>query len=209
MESFRRVLEAGADGFEFDVRRSGDGKLVVIHDPRCGTRFVSRTPYERLRETRRGANMPLFEDVLREFGGAWLDIELKVAGIEEQVMELAARYCRPGRYVLTCFSRGVVARLRELDAAAPVGWLLRHPVARERWADLRLTYLVPHFTALRRSLVEAAQRDGLPLITWTVNSPRVVARAVGLRVQVVISDFPDLVLKQLAADGTITSSARP
>ena len=33
-ESFRRALQMGAQGFEFDVRRSKDGRLVVIHDSR-------------------------------------------------------------------------------------------------------------------------------------------------------------------------------
>lgn len=32
MISFRRALDAGADGVEFDVQRTSDGELVVIHD---------------------------------------------------------------------------------------------------------------------------------------------------------------------------------
>ncbi len=42
LESFRRALELGADGLELDVRRSGDGRLVVVHDPRVGARRVAR-----------------------------------------------------------------------------------------------------------------------------------------------------------------------
>ncbi len=30
--SFRKALDSGATGLEFDVRRCGDGRLVVIHD---------------------------------------------------------------------------------------------------------------------------------------------------------------------------------
>ena len=191
-ESFRRALAVGADGFEFDVRLSADGKLVIVHDPRVGGRAISASSYERLRATRRGARMPLLEEVLEEFGHAWLDIELKVAGVEERVLELAARHCRPGRCVLTSFSRAVVARLRQLDSAAPLGWLLKRPVRAALWRDLRLNYLVPHHTALRRPLIEAARRDRLPLITWTVNSPRAIRRAADLGVEAIISDFPDL-----------------
>ena len=32
IESFKKALEAGADGFECDIRLSKDKKLVVIHD---------------------------------------------------------------------------------------------------------------------------------------------------------------------------------
>lgn len=194
LESFRRALELGADGFEFDVRRSGDGRLAVVHNPRVGARFVSRCSYERLRSTRRGANMPLLEEVLREFGSSWLDIELKVPGIEAEVLELSATHCRAGSYVITSFSREVLARLRTLDPAAPLGWLLRRPVRPHLWQNIGLNYLVPHFTVLRPGFAEAARRAGLRLITWTVNSPRVLRRILDLGVDAVVSDFPDLVL---------------
>src|SRR5258707_431403 len=87
MESFHAAIAAGAAGFEFDVRRSKDGKLVVIHDPR------TRRP--RLSVARTSAahlGLPLLEDVLRHFRGAWLDIEMKVPGIERQVVDLVHRY---------------------------------------------------------------------------------------------------------------------
>jgi glycerophosphoryl diester phosphodiesterase len=192
IESFRRALEIGADGFEFDVRRSADGRLVVLHDPGVSGLAVSRFSYEQLRATRRGARLAVLEEVLREFGHAWLDMELKVPGIEGEVLELAGRYCRPSRYVITSFSRPVVARLRQLDRSAPVGWLLRRPVRSALWADLELSYLVPHHTALRPPLVEAARRQNLPLIAWTTNSPRVIRRALESGVAAIVSDFPDL-----------------
>lgn len=197
MESFRRAIELGADGFEFDVRRSADGRLVVVHNPRVGARFISRTPYDRLLATRRGANMPVLEQVLREFGRAWLDIEIKVPGVEEVTLELAHKFCTAGRFVISSFSRGVVSRLRELDADAPLGWLLRHPVKPERWQGLRLDYLAPHCSAVRRGLVEAARRDGLRLLTWTVNSRRVLRRVLELGVDVIVSDYPDWALGEV------------
>ncbi len=194
LESFRRALELGADGFEFDVRRSADGRLVVVHDARVGARWVARSTYAALRATRRGAAMPVLEDVLREFGRAWLDIELKVPGIEAPVLELAARYCRRGRFVITSFSREVVAQMKALNPDVPVGWLLRRPVPPEDWQKLALNYLVPHFRALQPPLVKAARQRGLGLITWTINTSRDLRRALDLGVDAVISDFPDRAL---------------
>lgn len=194
LESFRRALAVGADGFEFDVRRSADGRLVVVHDPRLGARSVARSTYQWLLHSRRGAAMPLLPDVLREFGSAWLDIELKAPGVEAPVLELATKFCRPGRFVITSFSRAVVARVKKLDPAAPAGWLLRRAVQPRLWEELAPDFLVPHYRALRSPLVEAARRRGLRLITWTVNRPRVLRRVLELGVDAVISDFPDLAL---------------
>ena len=61
MEAFRKAMAAGAAGFEFDVRKSADGKLVVIHDPRLGRLRISRTPASQ-------HGLPILEDVLREAG---------------------------------------------------------------------------------------------------------------------------------------------
>ncbi len=141
--------------------------------------------------------MPVLEQVLREFGRAWLDIEIKVPGIEEVTLELAHKFCTPERFVISSFSRSVVCRFRELDTRAPLGWLLRRPVKPELWQGLELDYLAPHYSAVRRRLVDAARRDGLRLLTWTVDSRRVLRRVLALGVDAVVSDYPDWALSEL------------
>src|SRR5437870_293246 len=90
LESFHAAIAAGAAGFEFDVRRSRAGRLVVIHDAR--TRPSQGRRLRVSKSTAHALGLPLLEDVLREFRGAWLDIELKVPGIERQVLDLAHKY---------------------------------------------------------------------------------------------------------------------
>lgn len=196
LESFRRAMQAGADGFEFDVRRSGDGRLVVVHDPRVSSRIVARCTYEQLRSTSRGAAMPLLDEVLAEFGGtAWLDIELKVDGIEEPVLELVARHCRPGNFVITSFSRATVTRIRELQPQVPVGWLFDSTVRPERWRSIDTDYLAPHCRVLTPPLARMARNHGRRLITWTVNTPAAVRKAREAGAEIIITDFPDLVVQ--------------
>src|SRR5580693_5961477 len=67
IESFHKAMEAGAAGFEFDVRRSRDGALVVIHDPRRRHPRLSVA-----RSSSAALGLPLLEDVLRTFRTAWL-----------------------------------------------------------------------------------------------------------------------------------------
>jgi len=186
LASFRRALEMGAHGFEFDVRRSRDGRLVVIHNPRHGRLRVARATAAQL-------DLPLLEDVLKQFSTAWLDIELKVKGIEKPVLSLAHRYLKPNQYVVTSFRKSVVREVKRLSPSTPAGWLFKRTLLLlPRWARRPdLDYLCPHHTVLTPRLARAARERGLGLITWTVNTPAAMQRMKDLGVNVAITDFPD------------------
>src|SRR5215813_4246131 len=94
--SFTKALRCGAGGLEFDVRRCGDGRLVVIHDDTInrttnGRGRVRNMSYEQLQRFDAGAGeaIPLLTDVLDEFGSQCvLNIELKDTGIANEVRTL-------------------------------------------------------------------------------------------------------------------------
>src|ERR1700747_3115641 len=75
--SFDRALADGCDGFEFDVRLTADGQAIVCHDPKVGALEVAQATAGQL------AGLPRFGEVLERYQNtAFLDIELKVAGLE-------------------------------------------------------------------------------------------------------------------------------
>src|ERR1051325_7441717 len=94
--SFEKALQCGATGLEIDVRRCGDGRLVVIHDDTIdrttnGRGRVENLSYEELRrfDAGNGEKVPLLSDVLDQFGGqCLLNLELKDAGIASAVQNV-------------------------------------------------------------------------------------------------------------------------
>ena len=191
IESFRLAIAAGAAGFEFDVRRSSDGCLVIVHDPyrrvpRAGRLSVSKHPAAAL-------GLPLLDDVLPAFPGAWLDIEMKVAGIEESVIDLAHRLLDPRRFVITSFHARSVREVKRLSPATPAGWLFKRTlITLPKWADApQLDYLCPHYSVLTRRLVRMARMRGLKLVTWTVDRPATLRRVIALGADVVITNYPE------------------
>ena len=186
MESFRLAIAAGAAGFEFDVRRSSDGRLVIVHDPRAGRLRVSK-------HTAAALGLPLLEDVLRTFHGAWLDIEMKVPGIERRVIDLAHRHLDPHRFVITSFHARSVREVKRLSPTTPAGWLFKRTlITLPAWAvSPELDYLCPHYSVLTRRLVRMARGRGLRIATWTVNWPVTMRRVMALCPDVVITNYPD------------------
>src|SRR5882762_8167801 len=75
--SFDQALADGCDGFEFDLQLTADRQAVVCHDPRVGKTEIAAASAEEL------AGLPRFPDVLERYQqSAFLDIELKVSGLE-------------------------------------------------------------------------------------------------------------------------------
>src|SRR5215472_15313221 len=98
LESFDRALADGCDGFEFDVRLTADGVAVVCHDPSFhGIEIATATSAQ-------VPQLPRFEQVLSRYQErAFLDIELKVTGLEKIVLELLRKYTPKRGYVVSSF----------------------------------------------------------------------------------------------------------
>src|SRR5271154_4476304 len=97
LESFELCMEHGCDGFEFDVRRSADGVAVICHDRTIRGLQIDSTPAKQL-------TLPTLGDVLQRFSTrAFLDIELKVEGLENQLMAALGAYPPRKGFVVSSF----------------------------------------------------------------------------------------------------------
>ncbi|MGH7388372.1 MAG: glycerophosphodiester phosphodiesterase [Candidatus Rokuibacteriota bacterium] len=140
---------------------------------------------------------------------AGLLLEIKVderkqrhPGIEEKVLALVRSRKMDGRTLVMAFERDTVARVRELDPAIPTVLLIgRGQVQRERvwpaesvkWAaGLGATAIGYNHRLIDADVVAAARKAGLTLAAWTVNEEADIRRVLGLGVDVVISDRPDV-----------------
>ncbi|HWJ46922.1 MAG TPA: glycerophosphodiester phosphodiesterase, partial [Candidatus Udaeobacter sp.] len=115
LESFDRALADGCDGFEFDVRLTADEEAVVCHDARISGYEVSRTPAKQL------DRLPRLRDVLQRYRSSFLDIELKVKGLEKITLDLFLRHKPLRGFVVSSFQPGTLKSLRALDASILLG----------------------------------------------------------------------------------------
>lgn len=193
--AFERALELGADGIELDVRRTADGRLVVVHDQRIGVTPVARLTAEQLRDRLSPGQAPDLDEVLAALAPlrALVDIELKEDGYVADAMATVARHLTPDRYVVTSFLDATLPQVRAAVGQARTGLLLaaRRPA---RTLERRVEQVAPDFLALhttlaRTGLLELAARRGLPAWVWTVNEPRLLRTLLAdPRVEAVITD---------------------
>lgn len=211
-EAFDHALASGCDGFEFDVRRSADCVPVIWHDARLRGRAISRHSFVSLRErcliARRLPPRPAIplcdlEALLARYSQlAWLDIELKVRGVEAQVAELLRRYPPARGFVVSSFRRRVLLELHRIDPGLPLGLIFdRMPLARIRRA-LPIQWVMPKAHLITAARVRQLHSEGLRVLTWTVNQPHAIRRLAEAGVDGMIGDDPILLAREKIGAGS-------
>ena len=192
LASFDLALEHGCDGFEYDVRLTGCGRSLVCHDAKVEGITVSQATCDQL------LHLPRLEDVLQGYGRrAFLDIELKVEGLESNVL-LALRECEPEQgHVVSSFLPEVLLELRTRSAIIPLGLICDRQEELARWRELPVDYVIPHHTLIRKQLLEEVHKADKKLFAWTVNDKVSMLRLAEWGVDAIVSDQTELLAQTL------------
>jgi len=200
--AFDHAIESGCDGFELDVRLTADAVPVIWHDARLRGHFISRQLFSTLRQrcliAHRLPRRPVIElcqleDVLVRYSHlAWIDIEIKVRGLEAQVAALLRRY-RPTRgFVVSSFRRPVLQVLHRLDPALPLALIFDRMPRPKVWRDLPIQYVKPAARLVTPARVRQFHAEGKKVLTWTVNHPAAMRRLIDAGVDGMIGDDPTM-----------------
>lgn len=196
--SFERAIEMGVDAIELDVRRSGDDKLVVVHDSVVGDHAVQSTPYETFRLAPEGFEIPLLEEVLERIGKRiFLDIEFKHAGFEAQAVELIKKYTDPAQVMVSAFDTKTLETVDDLFPELQVGYIYNRTQDEESRHNCPVDVVIPQFRLASRQLIEEVHEEGLKVWAWTVNEEAEIQRLLALGVDGLITDYPERVAKAL------------
>ncbi|HEY6582204.1 MAG TPA: glycerophosphodiester phosphodiesterase [Rubrobacter sp.] len=239
LEAFRLAVESGAGGLELDVHLTRDGHVVVIHDPTLnrttdGSGAVANMTLDELRESDAGHNfspdngnalsyrglglrIPTLAEVLREFPGVAVNIDMKAdrPGIEAAVLDVLREADAERRALVVSSRRSAVRRFRRISGG-------RISTGASRWetgvfyllSNLRLDRLLrPAYDALqvpvrhrgiplvtRRFVISAHERN-VRVDAWTINETDEMRRLLDLGVDVIVTDRPETLAEVLRESG--------
>jgi glycerophosphoryl diester phosphodiesterase len=184
LASFDLALAQGCDGFEFDVRLTGDGQAVICHDAAIHGLEIARSSAQELILPRLGQVLARYRSI------AFLDIELKVQGLEKMTAELLQKFppCRGS--VVSSFLPEVLETIYGLDPAMPLGLICETRAQLSRWPQLPVAYVIPHYKLVRQDSVAKIRAAGKKILVWTVNLPANMRGFSKWGVEGIISDHP-------------------
>lgn len=215
ISAFKKAIEMGADGIELDVQLTKDRQLVVIHDERIdrvsdGSGLVADYTLEELRQFNYNkthpecghADIPTLEEVLdlMKPTGMMINIELKTGihfyeGIERMTYELVEAKGMHNQVIYSSFNHNSVMEMRRLDATVKTGFLDNDEIynVAAYAKNCGVTALHPNKIHLQMpGYVEACKKEGLNVHVWTINSEEEVRTMKKLKVDAVITNYPDM-----------------
>jgi glycerophosphoryl diester phosphodiesterase len=206
IRAFDLTLAHGCDGFEFDVRRSADGRAVVVHDPTLKNLVVEESTVKQLRSAY--PELPTLEDIFERFAStAFLNAELKVAGLEAEVSELVRRFPPKRGILVSSFLPEVVLAVHDVVREVPLGFICRDSSLVSQWRVLPITDAVFHHKILNPVLLQELNAAGKSLIVWTLNSKNQMLSFARQGASGIISDDTRLLSGVLGIEIGIPASA--
>jgi glycerophosphoryl diester phosphodiesterase len=196
-DAFALALEHGCDGFEFDVRLSSDDRALIFHDADFARVPVAENTWANLAKLH-GGLMPLLEHVMKHYAAkAFLDIELKVPGLDDAVLDALRDYPPQHGYVVSSFLPEALESLGKRDKKLRLGYICDDQRRLGKWRELPIGIVAPQYGLVDEALVGELHAAGKQVYVWTVNRAPEMKRMAELGVDAIISDDTQLLSRTL------------
>jgi len=222
LASARLSIEMNADGSECDVYRTADGVLVLLHDETFKRtagldRKVTEVDYDTIAKLDAGSwkdpkfageKIPTFQEYLGLFKGTNTRpvIEIKMGGIEQQVLDAVKEAGMTNRVVVIAFSEDVVKKIRELEPNISAAWLYgkkEDTWTVEQMADFlteRAQYCNTNILDLNHGLLspellKILRNRGFFVWAWTVNDAPRMETLLRWGIDTITTDKPNVLIE--------------
>ena len=232
--AFEEAIRLGVDVLEFDVHCTSDSVMVVIHDATIdrttdGSGRVEDQTWDQIqkldagyrwtndegqsypyRDT--GLRIPTFEDVLKTFPDARMNIELKASKehAREMFLSLIKAHHSPDLTIIASFQSETILYVREnnpqMATAATIGstflfWVLNSAYLSFSYSPDAQAFQVPpsifDLPVVSSSFVQGAHDLNVKVHVWTINDQQEMKRLLETGVDGIMTDYPDRLLSLL------------
>jgi len=191
---------------EFDVRRTLDNVPVVIHDrtldrTTTGTGDVKKHTWEHIKDLHiKGCDerVPSLDQVLQTFGDEYsYNIEIKSSDTADVVVDSIKKSALPyGNTLVTSFKWDEIKAVRKLDDRINTGLIsiVRPERAIRECVRIGCEVAVLNHLIITRDVVNYAEKNGIEVYAYTVNSVDEARKLIDYGVTGIISDEGDMLL---------------
>ena len=216
--AFQKAIDCKADYFELDVRKTQNGSIVVIHDSSVNRTSsndskgeIAKMTYNDLTAVKVGypakfgdqyknEKIPTLREALElAKGKIKVCIEIKVYGVEKEVLEIVNDLDMNDEVIIFSFYYPVLTKIRELDKTVPI-LFLKGSADKMTIADAKAIEAsaigVGNGTRLTKEYLDYAHMNNIEVWKYTVNKESEMQKLIDLGLDGLITDFPDKALNK-------------
>ncbi|WP_457625796.1 glycerophosphodiester phosphodiesterase [Persephonella sp.] len=193
-------IKAGADIVEIDIRKTKDGRLILLHDKdfkRLTGRalFPSQLNFDFIRENIfiEGEPVATLEEAVDTVNGrSGLFIEIKEPDTTDKIVEIVKEKNAESWTAFISFYEDALKRVKEIDRSLKTGLIYMRPPgkiieAKELDADI----VLPLYRLATKKAVSFAHRLKLRVVSWVVNDFETAEEMYRKKCDGIASDYPD------------------
>lgn len=205
LEAFADAVKNNFEAIELDIQFSKDGFPVVFHDVnlrRLTGKFaeVNDLTLPQLKELRidKKYSIPTLSEVLEIIGGKLIVIvEIKNPRAVEEVVKQLEKTIKEdswsyNQFIISSFNWKVLEEVSKLNREIKLGVLTEVQLEKAlAFAErIKADCIFPHFSLLNAEICQEIAQKNIKIYPWTVNQIDDIKRMKTLKINGIISDFP-------------------
>ena len=210
LASIKKGMELKADMLEIDVFKIKTGELVVFHDDDLdritnAKGKIEEYTFEELRKVLVAGKhqIPTLQEVIETIDKkAVLNIELKGTNTATDTYRIIEEYKKKGwrnkDFFISSFRIGELQKMRSLSTEIAIGLLTyKDPIETiiKTGKELKAQAINPYYKTLTAENVAVMKANDFKIYPWTVNEPVDIKNLRGLKVNGIITDYPERIIR--------------
>ena len=208
LESINNAISLGVDGIEIDIFKCLSGELVLSHENNLKRLTGKSGQLEKLTLNdlkdflvAGKYKIPTLNDVLIKIESPlFVNIELKGSDTAGATSKIIADFSRRtswswDNFIVSSFNWNELKKFRSIDNNTPVGVLVNKSISINEAIDfgkkINAQAIHPHNQLLDEITVKKIKNNGFKTYTWTVNNADDINFMKKIKVDGIISDYPD------------------
>ena len=208
LESINLAIELGADGIEIDIFKCQSGELVLFHDKNLQkltlkSGKIKKQTLKHLKQflVEEKYKIPTLTSVLDTIKPPlFINIELKGSNTSNITSTVIMNYVEKTNwevehFIVSSFDWKELEAFRSINENIPVGILVDKSTsindAIEFGRKINAQAIHPNHMLLDKNSVKKIKNNGFKIYTWTVNKKEDIMLMKKLKVDGIITDFPD------------------
>ena len=204
LKAFKKAIELKADYVEFDIHKTKEGEIVIIHDSdtfnTTGVKgLIKDMTLDQIKnlDAGEGEKIPTLQELISIAGKKIkLQPEIIAPGITNDLINILREENLINTTIVSSFEIAELLKVKEIEPGLKIGYLIPRALTKIRMInryvqkaiDNEFYAIHPYYPVVDKEFVDLAHKNGLKVNVFTVNEEDMMRKLINLSVDGIFTD---------------------